>query len=114
MTSSQITRAELRPDQVAAVMALVQACRAADGVTPLSEHVLLHLRYRSAEAPGRDLVLTEDDEIAGYAYLDPPAADPHSGLTEVSGELLIHPHRRRRGLGRTLAEAASAAADGHP
>ena len=114
MTSEPITRAELRPDQVAAIMALVQAGRAADGVTPLSEHVLLHLRYHSAEAPGRDLVLTEDDEIAGYAYLDPPAVDPHSGLTEVSGELLIHPDRRRHGLGRTLAEAAAAAADGHP
>jgi mycothiol synthase len=131
MTSSQITRAALRnlPGslQVAAILDLVQACQAADGVTPLSEHVLLHLRYDSTApdstvadstgapeadgAAGQDFVLTVDGELAGYAYLDPPAADPHSGTTEVSGELMIGPDHRRHGLGRALAAAAAAAVD---
>jgi mycothiol synthase len=136
MTSSKITRAALRdlPGnlQVAAILDLVQACRAADGVTPLSEHVLLHLRYDSTGAestgtdrtgtdrtgapepggePGQDFVLTVDDDLAGYAYLDPPAADPHSGTAEVSGELMIGPDHRRHGLGRALAAAAAAAVD---
>jgi mycothiol synthase len=126
MTSSQITRAALRnlPGnlQVAAIMDLVRACQAADGVTPLSEHVLLHLRYDSIGAdstgtperggePGQDFLLTVDGDLAGYAYLDPPAADPHSGTTEVSGELMIGPGHRRHGLGRALAAEAAAAVD---
>jgi mycothiol synthase len=129
MTSPQITRAALSHLQVTAVLDLVQACQAADGVTPLSEHVLLHLRYDSTAAnstgadspgapepdgaPGQDFVLAVDGEPAGYAYLDPPAADPHSGTTEVSGELMIGPDHRRHGFGRALvAEAAAAAAEG--
>src|SRR5882724_9154245 len=119
MTSPRITRADLSPDQVAAVAGLVQACRDADGVTPLSEHVLLHLRYDSTAAPApghdfQDIVLTVDGEVAGYAYADPPTTDPHSGLPEVSGELMIHPNRRRRGLGRALAAEVAAGAAGHP
>jgi len=112
MTGPLIT-GELGTSQVSAILALIAACRAADGVAPLSEHVLLHLRYGTDEARGRDLVLTVDGEIAGYAYLDSPAADPHSGASEVSGELLIGPEHRRRGLGRALADEAAAAAGGH-
>jgi len=113
MTGPLITRAELGPAQVAAILALAQACRDADGVAPLSEHGLLHVRYEVDGPRGRDLVLTVDGEIAGYAYLDPPADSPHSGATEVSGELMISPDRRRRGLGRALAAEAVAAAGGH-
>ena len=54
-----------------------------------------------------------DGELAGYAALDPPAADPHSGTVEVSGELMIGSDHRRRGLGRALAAEAAAAAGGH-
>jgi mycothiol synthase len=122
MTSPQITRAALGNLQVTAILDLVRACQAADGVTPLSEHVLLHLRYDSTVAdstvapepdgaPGQDFVLTVDGELAGYAYLDPPAADPHSGTAEVSGELMIGPDHRRHGLGRALAAEAAAAVD---
>ena len=119
MTEPLITRAEPGTAPVSAILALVEACRGADGVTPLSEHALLHLRYYSAagperdDEPGLDLVLTVDGEIAGYASLDPPADDPHSDAPEVSGELMIGPDHRRRGLGRALAAEAAAAAGGH-
>jgi len=115
MTEPQITSAELSTAQAAKIVDLVRACREADGVAPLSEHVMLHLRYDSSARPtqdrdrGRDFVLTEDGEVAGYAYLDPPAADD-----EVSGELMIHPARRGHGLGRTLAAQVTAAAGRHP
>jgi len=113
MTGPLITSAELGPAQVAAILALAEACRDVDGVAPLSEHGLLHVRFEADGPPGRDLVLTVDGEIAGYAYLDPPAADPHSDAPEVSGELMIAPDHRRRGLGRALAAEAAAAAGGH-
>jgi len=113
MTGLLITSAELGPAQVAAILALAEACREVDGVVPLSEHGLLHVRFEADGPPGRDLALTVDGEIAGYAYLDPPAAEPHSDTPEVSGELMIGPDHRRRGLGRALAAAAAAAAGGH-
>jgi mycothiol synthase len=78
-----------------------------DGVAPLSEHGMLHLRHDSAE----DFIVTVDGEIAGYAYLDPPSV--HEGEGEVTGELVIHPDRRRQGLGRALTDELAAAAGGH-
>jgi mycothiol synthase len=105
---------QLTPAQVAGVLDLVAAATAADSVGPLSEHVLLHLRYDAADpgadpAPGRDLVLTEEDGIAGYAYLDAPGP---SG-SEVTGELVIDPAHRGRGLGLALVRELIAQAGGH-
>ncbi len=103
MTAWSITGGGLTPAQVAGVLDLAAAAAAADSVAPLSEHVLLHLRYDAAgpsadPAPGRDLLLTVNEEIAGYAYLDSPG---HPGL-DVSGELVIHPRHRGHGLGLAL------------
>ena len=110
MTGSQITRTELTAAQVSDVLALVDAARRADGVAPLSEHGMLRLRYDSASQSGaRDFIATVDGEIAGYAYLDPPS--DHGG--EVTGELVIHPDHRRRGLGRALTSELAVAAGGH-
>jgi mycothiol synthase len=93
--------------QVADVLALAETAAAADGVAPLSEHVLLHLRYDSSgPARGRDFIAIVDGELAGYAYLDPPGP-------EASGELVVHPARRRQGLGRALVRELAAEAAGH-
>ncbi len=110
MTGRQITSAELTTAQVTEVLALVKAARLADGVAPLSEHGMLHLRYDIATRPGagRDFIVIADGEIAGYAYLDPPSAEG-----EVTGELVIHPGSRRQGLGRALAGELAGAAGGH-
>ena len=128
MTGRQVTSTVLRAAQVADVLALVRAARLADGVEPLSEHVMLHLRYDSPDdspdpdpgpspdrKPGRDFILTAGGDIAGYAYLDPLPPDPESPIGEsgVSGELVIHPDRRRQGLGRALVGELADAADGH-
>ena len=117
MTPPHITNAALSTAQVAGVAAVVRAARLTDGVEPLSEHVLLHLRYDTSVGsgpdpqPGHDFVLTADGETAGYAYLDRLPPDPES---DVSGELVIHPDRRRQGLGQALVGELAAAAGGHP
>lgn len=99
----------LGDDQVAAVLALVEAAAEADGVRPLNEHVMLHLRYGGD--PGAKAVLIrmdgKDGELAGFAHLDP--ADPVEG---PSGELVVHPAFRGRGVGRRLLEAALAESGG--
>jgi mycothiol synthase len=86
----------LGPAETAEVLALAGAAGAVDGVHPLSEHVLLHLRG-GGDAAAVHLMVSVDDRLAGYAYLDPdgPAA-----------ELVVHPKFRRRGFGRALVTAA--------
>ncbi len=109
MTQRSITSSALTQAQVAEVRTLVETVAMADGVAPLSEHALLHLRYGVRE-PGRDLVLSVRGEIAGYAYTDPPGVLG----ADLSGELIIDPARRRQGLGLALVRALIAEADGHP
>jgi mycothiol synthase len=101
--------------EVAEVLALAEAAAARDGVAPLSEHVLLHLRYDGrSDGSGRDLLVTRDGRIAGYAYLDPPALDRPARRPDRSGELVVHPDYRRHGLGLELVRTLVAAADGYP
>lgn len=91
-------------DQAAAVLALVRRAAEEDGVNPLSEHVMLHLRY-GGDPRARNLLLWHDGELAGYAHLDP--TDPVEG---PAGEMVINPAIRGRGLGLKLTEALSAEA----
>ncbi|MBX6384092.1 MAG: mycothiol synthase [Microbispora sp.] len=96
----------LDDDQVAAVLALAEAAAAADGVGPLNEHVMLQVRHGGG--PGaRAVLLYGDGDVAGFAHLDPP--DPGEG---PSGELVVHPAFRRRGLGRRLLGEALEASGG--
>ena len=114
MTGWSITAGSLDPGQIASVLDLAEAAAATDSVAPLSEHVRLHLRYDEGgpsddPAPGRDLILTVNDEIAGYAYLDSPGdAD-----RDVSGEVVVHPLHRGHGFGLALVRELIAQADGH-
>ena len=97
----------------AAVAALAQAATAADGVAPLSEHVLLHVRNGSAadEDGGSPAHLLAYDgaRLVGYAHLDP--GEPAEG---ASAEVVVHPDARRRGVGRALVTALRSAAESGP
>jgi mycothiol synthase len=94
--------------QTAGVLRLVAAATDEDSVSPLSEHVLLHLRH-GGDPEARNLLLTDGGELAGYAHLDP--TDPVEG---PSGELVVHPAHRGHGLGLALTRALLAEAGPRP
>jgi mycothiol synthase len=102
----EVTGALTAP-QAEAVLDLVQRAAEEDGVGPLSEHVILHVRY-GGDALARNLLAWRDGQLAGYGHLDP--TDPVAG---PSGEMLIRPHFRRQGLGLALARALIAQAAPH-
>ncbi|MFO7253496.1 MAG: mycothiol synthase [Actinomycetes bacterium] len=106
MDSRVEIRGRLGADEVAAVLAVVDAATEADGVRPLNEHVMLHLRY-GGEEQARNVLVYADGRLAGYAHVDPTDA-----VAGPSGELVIHPEFRRRGLGRRLLEAVLAETGG--
>jgi mycothiol synthase len=98
----------LSPREAQEVLDLVAAATAADGVAPLSEHVMLHLRY-GGELRARNLLIFDGGALAGYAHLDP--TDPVEG---PSGELVVHPRSRGRGLGLALTRALAREAGDRP
>lgn len=96
--------AHLTPEQVQAVTDLATAAGDSDGVYPLSEHVMLHLRH-GGDAPSTHLLVQHGGRLVGYAHVDTTDA-----VEGASAELAVHPMFRRHGLGRALVEAASTAA----
>lgn len=107
----------LTPAQADLVLELASAAAKADGVAPLSEQTLLHVRHGSGSpgsGDGLDWVVASPDDggLAGYAHLDPPSDEP-----DLSGELVVHPAHRRQGVGTglvaALADAADAFGDGY-
>jgi mycothiol synthase len=106
-SGAPVTEGPLPPGQAAQVIELAEAARQSDGVAPLSEHALLHVRHDGGE-PARDLVVTADGTVAGYAHLD----TGESGDADMSGELVVHPAYRRRGFGTALVTALTDGAGG--
>ena len=94
----------LPSDQAAQVLELVRRAAEEDGVSPLSEHVMLHLRY-GGDPRARNILLWHDDALAGYGHLDP--TDPVEG---PAAEMVIAPAARRHGLGLILGRALAAEA----
>jgi mycothiol synthase len=105
---SVTVRGRISPGEADAVLRLAAAAAAEDGVGPLSEQVLLHVRH-GGDPGARNLLLWQGGELAGFAHLD--AAGPAGGRT---GELAVHPAYRRQGLGLALARALIAEAGDRP
>ena len=89
----------LTGEEIAQVQALVAAATDADGTAPLSEHVLLPLRY-GGDTHAAHLLAREGGELVGFAHLD--LTDPVAG---GAGELVVHPAHRRSGLGTRIVQA---------
>ena len=91
------------------MLRLADAAAAEDGVGPLSEQTVLHVRH-GGDPAARNLLLWRGGDLAGFAHLD-AAADPAEAR---SGELVVHPAHRGHGLGRMLVRAVTAEAGDRP
>ncbi|MEI6373031.1 MAG: mycothiol synthase [Actinomycetes bacterium] len=96
---------DLEHDDVHAVLSLIEQVTDADGVRPLDEHALLHIR-RGGDVGARHLLTwnrSNSDaaaQLVGYAHFD--------STDEVAGpvaQLAVHPQFRRQGIGRSLVQA---------
>lgn len=88
----------LRPDHVAQVRELVAAVTSADGVPPLSDHVMLHLPG-GGDSDVKHVLVSDRAVLIGYAHLD--VTDQVAGS---SAELAVHPAHRGAGVGRALTQ----------
>ena len=88
--------AELTESRREQVERLLAAARTKDGFEALNEAASLRLRH--PDAATRHLCAVESDQVVGYAQLDP-------GPAISTGFLVVHPERRRRGIGARLAHA---------
>ena len=82
----------LAPAQADAVLALAAVATAADGRDPLNEEARLLLRREGA----RHWLVPAESGLAGYAQWQPDAA---------TGQIVVHPAHRRRGIGSALLAA---------
>ncbi len=86
------TQTRLDATQAVAVHALARAAARADGHPPLNEEARLQLNRAGAT----HVLASEGDEIVGYAQWQPDNA---------TGQLVVHPDHRRRGIGTQLLAA---------
>jgi mycothiol synthase len=90
------TTDRLEPSQIEAVIRLAEAANSVDGMAPLNEAALLHLRH---VRPGIVHLLAEQAHgLVGYAQL-------HGQSPSRTGELVVHPDHRGQGVGRKLLAA---------
>ena len=108
--SELVWRAGLDDTEIAAVRELARAAADADGVAPLSDHVLRHLGRGGTEAA--HLLARDGARVIGVAHLDrdDPDAGDGPGVVRGSGELTVHPQDRRAGLGTAMVRELGGAA----
>ena len=78
------------------VLELIADATKQDGIPPVAEHVLLHLRHGGDKAD-RHIIIEAGENIIGYAHID--LTDEVEG---PSAELVIHPNHRNQKLGSAL------------
>ena len=91
---------QLTPDQQTGVLALIKSATDHDGIPPIADHILLHLRHGGDKSDSH-LVITENEKIIGYAHLD--QTDLVAG---PAVELVVDPDHRQTGVGSQLISEA--------
>jgi len=90
----------LSQTQQVSVLELIKSATDLDGVPPIAEHVLLHLRHGGDKSDSH-LVIEKDNQVIAYAHLD--KTDLVAG---PSVEAVVHPKYRSQGFGTQLLNEA--------
>jgi mycothiol synthase len=90
----------LSDTQQSLVLDLISRTTNHDGTPPISEHILLHLRYGGDKADSH-LLVEKDNQVIGYAHLD--QTDLVAG---PSVELVVDPDHRGASVGKALLNEA--------
>ena len=86
----------LNADQIAKAVGLIETIALHDGLSPVSEHVFLHLRH-GGDDQSLHFLLSLDNELIGYAHLD--ITDKVEGpITEIA----LAPQHRQQVIGTEL------------
>ncbi len=86
----------LNADQIAKAVGLIETIALHDGLSPVSEHVFLHLRH-GGDDQSLHFLLSQDNELIGYAHLD--ITDKVEGpITEIA----LAPQHRQQAIGTEL------------
>lgn len=93
--------------QRSAVLELIASATDLDGLPPVAEHVLLHLRH-GGDKDDSHLLAYQGEALAGYAHLD--LTDEVEG---PSAEVVVAPKFRGRGIGTDLVSELKAIAGGN-
>ena len=91
-----ISHSHLNPEIQTQVLALIARATDTDGIPPVSEHVLLHLRHGGDKADSH-FIAVDNHKVVGYAHLD--LTDEVEG---PSAELVVDPKHRKSGIGQSL------------
>ena len=84
---------ELTETEIDGVLRLVADAEAVDQMRALNEAALL--RLRRPHPTTQHLLVSEDEDLVGYAQLE-------SGTEWSAGQLVVSPDHRRRGIGTLL------------
>jgi mycothiol synthase len=90
----------LSQSQQVSVLELIKSATDFDGVPPIAEHVLLHLRHGGDKSDSH-LVIEKDGQVIAYAHLD--KTDLVAG---PSVEAVVHPMYRNQGYGTAILKEA--------
>lgn len=99
----------LTHNEVAEVKTLIAAVAIEDGMSPLGEHVLIHLHHGGDDDAIQLLARDRNGNLVGYLHLD--VTDTVSG---PAVEVAVEPNARGKGLGTALVRAAEELTDGQP
>ena len=91
---------QLTSDQQTGVLALIKSATDHDGIPPIADHILLHLRHGGDKSDSH-LVISDNQKIIGYAHLD--QTDLVAG---PAVELVVDPDHRQSGIGNQLLSEA--------
>ena len=100
---------ELTEQQVSEILEIVTEASETDGARPFSEHVELHLRSGGDRRIIHLIAQNENQKIVGYGHLD--TTDLVAG---PSGELVVHPEFRLKGIATEIISEIKKLIKGQP